>query len=346
MSLDGLSALIQLEGTRLEHAKGVNQSNQQVNSVVRQRGLQTASSKQSLMLQKINATYDKEVQQAEVQKLERRLARQREAEKLALSIAAIATGLSFGSALMDGLFGDAFNKDQKLGDIPQEMQVKPINGTFDTTILPQPNSTHDTVALSGYNADGSETVYMYSKNADGNIGNVRAATITEDDKKRILGDDVYNNLKAKNGGNPLTFSDIMKLDKVKDGVDGGQLAEFIMSDKSHGLARGESEAFLNSVNNSPTIHNADQIKEGLIAAGKFDNSNFGSKLAGAGAGALNILVQTAQNSIPYFQAYLAAKDRAQQTYEELLQAKTVLEAKTKKLNSIEHAIDIFAGRGA
>src|SRR5690606_7361165 len=136
----------------------------------------------------------------------------------------------------------------------------------DTTILPKQNSTHDTVAISGYNSDGSETVYMYTQNGDGNIGNVRAATITEDDKKRILGEGVYDGLKAQNGGRPLTFSQIMKLDKTKDGVDGAALADYIMTDKSHGLAKGESTAFLESVKQSPTIHNSEQVKDGLVAA--------------------------------------------------------------------------------
>lgn len=349
MSLEGLNSLIQLESTRLEWSKQTLTNSQQVNQTVQSQGLQTASSKNNLFLQKIDAEYNKEIQEAEVRKIEAKLARARKAQEWAMLTAVVVTGVNLAGNLGDAIFRDGLGLGggQKLGDIPEKLHVSPISpgcaqafaGEQKTNPDGSSDTTGKTMYLAGANGNGTETVYSFKKAGQGTAGDFRAATITDSDKKTILGPELYEKLKAANGGNPPSFAQIMAADPKK--------AELLMADKCHGIARGEAQDFLKAVESNPKMSDIkDSIKEGLKSTGKLDEKGFLGGVGAIGKSLLNVAVQTAKDSMPYFQAYLKAKEKADNLYEELVAAKSKLAAASKKLHAIELSIDKFAGRGA
>lgn len=331
MSIEGLNALIQLEATKLEGAKMVSQNNQQINSTIQQQGLQTAQSRQNISLQEIQGRYDKEVAEAEVKRLESRLTRERQAEKLALLISVGVGAGSLASGLWD--FGkDLFGGGQDLGDISKSLQSPPLDpGRTQTMVYRHPDSATDTVYMAGYNDDGSETVQSFSRIGNGTVpdNSLRSATITGEDKARILGE----------GYRDKSFAQIYAEDPDK--------AEKLMADKHHGLAKGEAESFIDAVHSNPELNDYnDALNDTLAASGKIDNSGFFGKIGEGAKGLTNVLVQTAEATVPYLQAYMAAKSRADGIEEELEAAKRKLEAANRKLKQIEESIDAFAGRGS
>ena len=65
-----------------------------------------------------------------------------------------------------------------------------------------------------------------------------------------------------------------------------------------------------------------------------------------GKSVTDLLVNTAKDAAPYFQAYLSMKTRADQTEEELVAARAKLAAITKKLKAIQMQLELFGGREA
>lgn len=239
-SLEGLNSLIQLESTRLEGAKQTSQNFQSVGSVVQQQGTQTAQSRLNLSIQRIDAEYTKECALADVRRLERKLSRERASEALTKNIACIAT-ISNAVGNLGHLFND-LNDRQKLGDTPDYLKSPPIDPTKATVnITQQQGSAANTVYLSGSNPDGSETVYSYDTGNDGVSvsGLPLAATITEYDKERILGND-YAQMKEANGGKPLTFDQIHQ--KRPD------LADKLVQTRGHGVSSSEAENLMTVAN--------------------------------------------------------------------------------------------------
>lgn len=239
-SLEGLNSLIQLESTRLEGAKQTSQNFQSVGSVVQQQGTQTAQSRLNMSIQRIDAEYTKECALADVRRLERKLSRERASEALTKNIACIAT-ISNAVGNLGHLFND-LNDRQKLGDTPDYLKSPPIDPTKATVnITQQQGSAANTVYLSGSNPDGSETVYTYDTGNDGVSvsGLPLAATITEYDKERILGND-YAQMKEANGGKPLTFDQIHQ--KRPD------LADKLVQTRGHGVSSSEAENLMTVAN--------------------------------------------------------------------------------------------------
>lgn len=241
MSLEGLSSLIQLESARLEGARQVTQNSQSVNQSVQQVGLQTASSKQNMWLQKIEARMDKEMAEADVRRLESKLQRERKAEKLAALVAQVVTAGSLVSNMWDFGVNDLMKKDQKLGDTPDYLHSKPmdigkpndVNLNWKTAKSSGEGSSDQLgfVTQRGGNGDGTETVYAFTQKGSGQTVDMRAATVSPQDIKQITG---------QNFG---SFADVLKHDKDN----GTKFAEMIMQDKSHAVSRAESENFMDSV---------------------------------------------------------------------------------------------------
>jgi len=335
MSLEGLNALIQLESTRLESARIDSSNRQQVQSAVQQRGISTAQSKLNLHIERINAKYEEECAAAEVRKLESRLARHRKAEQLALTIAGVATALNLAGNI--GHFISDLAGAQKNGDIAKSLQSPPlIPGQTTVSTRQREGSAGNTTYISGSNRDGSETVYVYNTAGNGTIGDYRTATITNQDKEQIGGDE-YRKLKEKHGRD-LSFAEIQ--------AENPDLADKIINDKSHGIAMGEVKNFLEVTKASEPLFDQDKqerIRNGLIATGKLDDKSFLSEF---GKGFMNMLVSTLEQSKGYFDAYLSMKEKADSIEEELRAAKDKLAAAKKKLLDIEMSIDEFSGRGA
>jgi hypothetical protein len=372
MSLEGLNALIQLESTRLEGAKQSSSNSNQVNSAVQQIGLQTASSKQSLLIQHINAEYEKDCAQATVKRLESKLGRERQAEKLAASIAGLVT-IGSGLSNLFNAGSDLFGGAQKLGDIPKSMEAPALDPShFQASIVATPGSSGKEIIFSPpQDGDGKfedpESINTAVIKGDGTVDGFRACTLSNAQKAQI-GGEAYAKLKEQNGGKDLSFADIQKKNPF--------LAEAMISDRAHPMTRGEVEGFMKCVNaandkgttaeirdekgdvmvNRPVIDGVkeiENIQNGLISIGKATEHDFKGGLGklwdntkDTGKALLNCMVQTANDAVPYFQAYLKAKDKADNTMEELQEAVAKLNAAAKKLKSIEMSIDMFAGKGA
>lgn len=274
MSLEGLSSLIQLESARLEGARQVTQNSQSVNQSVQQIGLQTASSKQNMWLQKIEARMDKEMAEADVRRLESKLQRERKAEKLAALVAQVVTAGSLVSNMWDFGVNDLMKKDQKLGDTPDYLHSKPmdigkpndVNLSWKSAKSPGEGSSDQLgfVTQNGGNGDGTETVYAFTQKGSGQTVDMRAATVSPQDIKQITGRD-FKDFKAV-------------LDH--DAANGTKFAEMIMQDKSHAVSRAESENFMDSVKvglsnqgfgftvngNTPKAENPGNKDSGILAA--------------------------------------------------------------------------------
>lgn len=334
MSLEGLSSLIQLESTRLESARADSSNQQQVQSVVQQRGLSTAQSKLNVHLQRIDARYTKECAEADVRKLEARLARHRNAQDLALKIAGVATALNLAGNM--GHFISDLAGAQKNGDISKSLQSPPLNPDQTRVSMRQKEgSTGNTTYISGSNKEGSETVYVYDRSGNGTTNNYRTATITNQDKEQIGGEE-YQAMVAANGGRHLSFAEIQELNP--------DLADKIVNDKAHGMAKGEVSNFMSvAASAAPLFDQQERIKNGLVSTGKLDDESGFSK---GTKGFMNMLVQTLQDSKGYFDAYLSMKDKADTIEEELRAAKDKLAAAKRRLQDIEMTIDEFSGRGA
>ncbi|MFN4150688.1 MAG: hypothetical protein ACK4IX_07070 [Candidatus Sericytochromatia bacterium] len=241
MSLEGLSSLIQLESARLEGARQVTQNSQSVNQSVQQIGLQTASSKQNMWLQKIEARMDKEMAEADVRRLESKLQRERKAEKLAALVAQVVTAGSLVSNMWDFGVNDLMKKDQKLGDTPDYLHSKPmdigkpndVNLNWKTAKSPGEGTSDQLgfVTQRGGNGDGTETVYAFTQKGSGQTVDMRAATVSPQDIKQITGRDFKD------------FKAVLEHDEKN----GTKFAEMIMQDKSHAVSRAESENFMDSV---------------------------------------------------------------------------------------------------
>jgi hypothetical protein len=240
MSLEGLSSLIQLESARLEGARQVTQSSQSVNQTAQQSGLQTASSKQNMWLQQIDAKMNKEMAEADVRRLESKLQRDRKAEKLAALVAQVVTVGSLASNMWNFGVNDLMKKDQKLGDIPDYLQAKPLDvsnkaGALNLQWANKPGST-DRIGyvtqseMPGQTRDPNvpETVYQVSQNGDGTVANSRAATVSQADIRQIIGEDAFGQLSKS--GKPITFSSLSDSQKEK-----------VMQNLGHDVARGEAE---------------------------------------------------------------------------------------------------------
>lgn len=239
MSLMGLSSMIELESTRLESAKQVNQNSQSINGTIQQQGTQVAQSRLNTTLGRINAQYDKEVAMADVRKLERRLSRERASEQLSLQVAALA-GISNAVGNFGHLINDLKGR-QKLGETPDYLKSPPISAaTPALSFTQQPGGLGGTAYLSGANKDGSETVYSYQTGQDGvSVGELPlAANISEYDKQRILGSDYTTAINEYNSKNTpkvdtLNFS---QLHSVRP-----ELADKLITTKGHGVSSSESE---------------------------------------------------------------------------------------------------------
>ncbi|GIW21024.1 MAG: hypothetical protein KatS3mg068_0031 [Candidatus Sericytochromatia bacterium] len=332
MSLEGLSALIQLESTRLEAARADSSNQQQIQSAVQQRGISTAQSKLNASLQRIDARYTKECAEADVRKLEARLARYRKAERLALQIGAVAGVLNLAGNF--GHFISDLAGAQKNGDIAKSLQSPPLNpGQVTVSRKQREGSSGNTTYISGSNKDGSETIYSYDVSGSGTAGNFRTATITNQDKEQIGGEE-YMKLKEQ-FRRDLSFAEIQEINP--------KLAERIMEDKFHGMARGEVDNFLEVAKSAAPLYDQhERIENGLISTGKLDKNKFSDGIKSF----VNMLVQTLQDTQRYFDAYLQMKDKADTIEEELRAAKDKLIAAKRRLEEIEQEINSFAGRGA
>lgn len=241
MSLEGLSSLIQLESARLEGARQVTQNSQSVNQAVQQSGLQTASSKQNVWLQQIDAKMQKEMAEADVRRLESKLQRDRKAEQLSAMIANVVTVGSLASNLWDFGVNDLLKKDQKLGDTPSYLQAKPMDTSnpmnVNMTWINQPNSTARTGYLtqSAPNSDGTETVYQVTQSSNKQATGAKSATVSQADIRQILGENEFSKINPANG-NSVRFSDLSPSQKEK-----------VMQNLSHDISRGESENLMDAL---------------------------------------------------------------------------------------------------
>lgn len=331
MSLEGLNALIQLESAKLESFKASSQSFQTVQQDVRQRGLQAAQSRQNVRLQVINANYEKDVAAAEVRRIEKKLARQQKAEQLAGITALGVAGIELVSGLWD--LGRDLGGAQKLGDIQSSLQSPPLDPSNTEVLVQQHNnSAADTVYMVGNNGDGSETVQTFIRNGNGAVppSSLRSATITGEDKVRILGDERYRD---------MSFAEIQREDP--------DAAKRLIDDKAHSLSRAESEGFAGVVNSAPELHDyRPMVNQSMLDSGRVNDSGFIDKVGQVGGGLTRVLVQTAQASVPFFQAYLKARSATEELRDQLEAAQRKLEAAVRKLNAIQGNIDEFQGRGA
>ena len=112
----------------------------------------------------------------------------------------------------------------------------------------------------------------------------------------------------------------------------------------------EPQEAKDNVNKASLMKNISTSKQSLHDSlkqhGKIDDKGTWENIKDVGKKGLNFLVTTMDQSAPYFQAYLKAKERADQTYEELQAAIDKLNAASKKLRAMELQIDAFSGRGA
>lgn len=272
MSLEGLSSLIQLESTRLEGAKQTNQNSQSVNNAVQQQGTQVAQSRLNSTLGRINAQYDKEVAMADVRKLERRLVRERASEQLSLQVAALA-GISNAIGNFGHLVNDLKGR-QKLGETPDYLKAPPITSQPQLSFTQPSEGLGGTAYISGANKDGTETIYSYQTGKDGvSVGELPlSANISEYDKERILGAD-YAAMKASNGGQPLSFSQIHA--KRPD------LADKLITTKGHGVSSTEAEDLMRVAKVAIPSGSASTIQSGSRSQAK--GSEDGTRLAAVSA---------------------------------------------------------------
>lgn len=239
MSLEGLSSLIQLESARLEGARQVTQSSQSVNQSAQQSGLQTASSKQNMWLQQIDAKMNKEMAEADVRRLESKLQRDRKAEKLAALVAQVVTVGSLASNMWNFGVNDLMKKDQKLGDIPDYLQAKPMNVSNPANLNLQWANKPGTADRTGYvtqppsESSAPETVYQVSQAGAGSVSSARAATVSQADIKQIIGEDAFNSIKDKL---PKEANGIVRFSSLSDSQ-----KERVMQNLGHDVARGEAE---------------------------------------------------------------------------------------------------------
>lgn len=235
MSLEGLSSLIQLESARLEGARQVTQSSQSVNQSAQQSGLQTASSKQNMWLQQIDAKMNKEMAEADVRRLEAKLQRDRKAEKLAALVSQVVTVGSLASNLWNFGVNDLMKKDQKLGDTPDYLQAKPMNVSNPANLNLQWSNKAGTADRTGYvtqppsDPSSPETVYQVNQTGAGPVSGARAATVSQADIKQIIGEDAFNQL-PKGPDGTVRFASLSDSQKEK-----------VMQNLGHDVARGEAE---------------------------------------------------------------------------------------------------------
>lgn len=235
MSLEGLSSLIQLESARLEGARQVTQSSQSVNQSAQQSGLQTASSKQNMWLQQIDAKMNKEMAEADVRRLESKLQRDRKAEKLAALVSQVVTVGSLASNLWNFGVNDLMKKDQKLGDTPDYLQAKPMNVSNPANLNLQWDNKAGTADRTGYvtqppsDPSSPETVYQVSQAGAGSVSSARSATVSQADIKQIIGEDAFNKL-PKGADGTARFASLSESQK-----------ERVMQNLGHDVARGEAE---------------------------------------------------------------------------------------------------------
>jgi len=340
MSIEGLNALIQLESTKLEGLRADKSNSESVNSSVQQKGLQTSQKKQSMSLERIQSEYDKECQEAEVRYLERKLVREKAAEKMSMVIAGI---VGVGNLAANGVdfLRDTFGGAQTLGDISNSLQAPQIDPQAATIMnVNIPNSNAQLSYCIGSQFDNAsnvdkEVVFSCTKNGDGSIREpgVRTSIITGEDKSRVLGEKYKDK----------SFAEIQNEDPQK--------AAQLILETSRGISKKEAENYFDIVRSRPELKDFSAgIIDDLKTSGKvkYDNSfdKFLQWGANAGKSGINCIVQTAESVVPYFDAWMKMRDQVEETSLALQKAMEKLNAASKKLESISESIDEFSKVGS
>lgn len=151
-----------------------------------------------------------------------------------------------------------------------------------------------------------------------------------------------------------SFQEIYEIAEAKNKM--GALDSFIedngskVDDKKVVPLNTAKEITQRNDNQAKTVNS---MRDMLTNTGKLDasygDSGLEKTLGGVQKGAkglFNAIAKTAEEVVPYYQAYLKAKDAADSTREELEEAKAKLAAATKRLRGIQQQIDVFGGRGA
>ncbi len=329
MSIEGMNALIQLRAAELEGLQATTQNSRQFQQGIQQQGLNHSAGILNEVIQKFDAKYVKDCAQADLKRLEAKLSRQQASAGLASNVASLVMAGSMANSLWNA-GKDLFAGAKELGDISKSVQSPPIIPANAQLLSTPLNDSSKTSYLAGINNKGSETVQYFTTNKDGSKGEVRSATITGEDKVRILGNEKFRN---------MSFAQIHSQNS--------DLAEILVNDKSHSMAKGEAKDFIKLVDNNAKLSDSKgDLRQNLIKAGKLDDKGVLDHTVNVGKAVGGVMIETAQNSIPYLQAYLNAKDECNKTMDQIEAARKKLANADSRLNSIRKNIDTYNSRGA
>ncbi len=155
----------------------------------------------------------------------------------------------------------------------------------------------------------------------------------ETDPDKRLNEDIalQASINVDQRGNSITSFDQL-FSQDKDAAIG------LFDQKSHSIKQSEAPGLVNVIKANKSLGiDSEAFGEALEATGKAEQSGV-SKVGDGAKSALNGLISIADTTVPFFQAFLAAKDKAQNTAEELQAALQKLAAAQRKLKELEHAI--------
>jgi len=366
MSLESLSALKQLTQVRQQGQEIQENNLEKVNNQVQQTGTSEAERVNKLNLETAKAEYEVALHQAKVESLQEKLRRDHLATVLstgiAIGVGVLSTGDFIWNTVKD-LLGD-----RNLGDQTQDQKTKEIDPRYSKTITLRTDGTDATENYTfGSNDDSSQTVYRTTKTgSDAVSGDVRAATITKDDIKKLAREkgwiDENGNLtengrqvfadslkrKGKESGSTIPFDSLdIGVEDILTSSNPSVREAFreLFHDKSHTILKSEVNNYLDAIGNSmPTeIGDIDKVKGNLEAMGLYES---GWDKFGKGFKATwNNLVTLADTNIPFIQAMMAQQERERQTAEELQAALEKLAAAKKKLDELKFLLITVGGDG-
>jgi hypothetical protein len=378
VSLDSLNALKQLVEVRGTGASVQQDNLEKVQGEVQQQGTSEAQRVDNLKLETVKAEYEKNLHAASVERLSSQLQREQKAVAVNMIITGVVSALAIGDFavnLYKDLKGDQKNKDFDPSNSTNGMHGD-VNVIQDPN-KGKNGGTTMAVGKMGTGKGGGQTVSSITENPDGSIGAVGTATITGKDIQDKLGaKDGKIDLSTDEGKKNAEKLGLIKDGKLTDkAIQGGlsldkngnidtskvtdfqalnkldpKLAKELFKSKEHDVKMGEADNFIDLAKALDKDEGHTGVKTLGGSGGSFADK-IGAKLKEDGKtstgwndfkngakSTMNGLLQLAETVVPFFQAILAAKEKAMNTAEELQMAQEKFAAAAKKLKKLEELI--------
>lgn len=174
MSLEALNAGIQLAQAQMEGAKGQKESSEESRRAISEVGNRVAQNKDETARQAIQAKYDMQLSQSEVEYAQKKHQRAQMAKTIGFLAAGADTALGIGSGLYK-----AFSENDKL-NVPKD-QIAKWDSSKDSFQMDPSQTARQALEGGGYQCMaggkvGNDTVtYSWTQDKDGNIGGVSAS---------------------------------------------------------------------------------------------------------------------------------------------------------------------------